>query len=279
MRNPQTRRRLFHALALALSLAVCSSGPGLARADMLVFSGETFWDMPLYGVVASPSGEPFDTQAELQKIATAGIDDTDTVVFDYESGSFDVYEEISPSALLASGDEFAIYDVPEDVALYEDGWLGWSCSPDELAMDAPGAVLHVGDDDAALCDRGSSSANPAPDADLDGVPDGSDNCPGIPNADQADNDGDGQGDVCDPDDDDDTLLDVVETGVYGTNPFRADTDFDGFSDPDEIAAGTDPLDDRSFPGAVVPGLEGVGVVVLILALAALGGSMTRRRRA
>jgi len=37
----------------------------------------------------------------------------------------------------------------------------------------------------------------APDADADGVPDASDNCPGVPNADQVDTDGDGQGDACD----------------------------------------------------------------------------------
>ncbi|MBI5508788.1 MAG: thrombospondin type 3 repeat-containing protein [Deltaproteobacteria bacterium] len=37
-----------------------------------------------------------------------------------------------------------------------------------------------------------------PDADLDGVPDSTDNCPTTANADQADSDADGMGDVCDP---------------------------------------------------------------------------------
>lgn len=36
------------------------------------------------------------------------------------------------------------------------------------------------------------------DTDGDGVPDGEDNCPNIPNSDQADADGDGFGDVCEP---------------------------------------------------------------------------------
>jgi cysteine-rich repeat protein len=37
------------------------------------------------------------------------------------------------------------------------------------------------------------------DRDADGIPDLTDNCPDIPNPDQADTDGDGTGDVCDPD--------------------------------------------------------------------------------
>jgi hypothetical protein len=38
---------------------------------------------------------------------------------------------------------------------------------------------------------------PPPDADGDGVPDSTDDCPTVPNADQADHDGDGAGDACD----------------------------------------------------------------------------------
>lgn len=38
-----------------------------------------------------------------------------------------------------------------------------------------------------------------PDADQDGILDPNDNCPAISNQDQADTDGDGIGDACDPD--------------------------------------------------------------------------------
>ncbi len=79
------------------------------------------------------------------------------------------------------------------------------------------------------------------DDDSDGVLNGVDNCPAVANVDQADNDEDGMGDVCDADDDNDGLSDTAETTQHGTDPLRADTDNDGVSDGDEIAAGTDPL--------------------------------------
>ena len=50
----------------------------------------------------------------------------------------------------------------------------------------------------------------AADADADGIGDGTDNCPADANSDQADNDHDSQGDVCDPDDDNDTVLDATD---------------------------------------------------------------------
>jgi hypothetical protein len=51
-----------------------------------------------------------------------------------------------------------------------------------------------------------------PTADMDGdtVPDAIDDCPGVANADQADFDGDGEGDACDPDDDGDAVADEVD---------------------------------------------------------------------
>ncbi|MEX0892006.1 MAG: hypothetical protein WEB88_07530 [Gemmatimonadota bacterium] len=43
------------------------------------------------------------------------------------------------------------------------------------------------------------------------------------------------------DTDSDGLTDIVETGIYGTDPDLPDTDGDGISDGDEVANGTDPL--------------------------------------
>jgi YVTN family beta-propeller protein len=75
-----------------------------------------------------------------------------------------------------------------------------------------------------------------PDADGDGVPNGSDNCPAVANPDQTDTDGDGQGDACDPDDDNDGVADASDNCPLVANADQTDTDGDGLGnacDPDD----------------------------------------------
>lgn len=68
------------------------------------------------------------------------------------------------------------------------------------------------------------------DGDGDGIKDGSDNCPSVANADQADNDGDAQGDACDPDDDSDGLSDGADNCPLTANVDQADRDGDSRGD-------------------------------------------------
>ena len=95
------------------------------------------------------------------------------------------------------------------------------------------------------------------DTDGDGIPDSSDNCPTIVNADQLDTDSDGIGNACDADDDNDTYADTVDafpldpTEWFDTdadgigNNADPDDDNDGQTDADETACGSNPLDAAS----------------------------------
>jgi hypothetical protein len=72
----------------------------------------------------------------------------------------------------------------------------------------------------------------AADTDKDGVADSVDNCPTVANTDQANFDGDAQGNACDTDDDNDTILDAsdcapVDQTKWRMGPFFNDSDRDG----------------------------------------------------
>lgn len=104
---------------------------------------------------------------------------------------------------------------------------------------------------------------------------------GLPNLDP---DGDLSPAYVDPDDDNDGLLDVVETssGVFqsasdtGTDPIDPDSDGDGVPDGTEVALGTDPTDPASFPPpTTIPALGPLGVGALVVTLIIAG--RTKRR--
>lgn len=68
------------------------------------------------------------------------------------------------------------------------------------------------------------------DDDNDGVLDQNDNCPDVYNPEQFDTDGDGLGDQCDSDDDNDGVPDVYDNCPYVFNPNQRDNDNDGIGD-------------------------------------------------
>jgi hypothetical protein len=71
------------------------------------------------------------------------------------------------------------------------------------------------------------------DRERDGIANAADNCAAAVNPDQADLDGDGQGDPCDDDIDGDGRPNALEA-LFGTNPRSADTDGDGVRDVQDV---------------------------------------------
>ena len=98
-----------------------------------------------------------------------------------------------------------------------------------------GNVPLVGNDDDASTPN--PDGNEVADADGDGVPDPQDNCKTVPNPDQADANGAGRGDACDPDDDNDGIPDSADNCPTAANPDQLDTDGDGEGDVCEADTG------------------------------------------
>lgn len=119
-------------------------------------------------------------------------------------------------------------------------------------VNGDGSLVIFGSSDDSLVPGGNGGSDiyahelepPAPcgdptDTDCDGVLNGSDNCPADFNPDQGDADGDGTGNVCDPDDDNDGLDDTADPC-----PFTTDCDGDGLGDAsDNCPAVANPTQD------------------------------------
>ena len=77
---------------------------------------------------------------------------------------------------------------------------------------------------------------PADDVDADTTPNDEDNCPYLANPDQVNNDGDAEGDACDPDDDNDSLPDDSDQCPFEGEDSDGRADTDGCPDTDMTIA-------------------------------------------
>jgi hypothetical protein len=156
-----------------------------------------------------------------------------------------------------------------------------------LTITGPNLRLLAGTDGPLTytCAPPGSGTRMGIDQDRDLAFDGLDNCASLSNPGQENFDGDTQGNVCDSDDDNDGLLDTVETGtgIYvsptntGTNPLDTDTDDDARPDGLEVANGWDPNNPLSPGPAPVPALPLAGRILLMGSVLAGGVYLLRRR--
>ena len=139
-------------------------------------------------------------------------------------------------ALLASActldfDEFAEFTTEPDVNFVDDS------GPTDRGVGQDRVIPPDMGDGGPVPDIGGGE-----DGDADGIADGQDNCPEVPNPDQADFDMDGEGDACDPDDDGDGANDDVDNCPGLMNPAQLDLDRDGQGDDCDDDADGDSLD-------------------------------------
>ena len=178
--------------------------------------------------------------------------------------------------MLGAGDYYLVVSVTQGSATWsgttgpatthngnEDG-PDYAASQSDASYPPKSAFSVVADGNLAYSVTGAQAdvtPPPPPDADNDGVPDASDNCPAVANADQADADHDGVGDACDtpddpppppaPDADGDGVPDASDNCPAVANADQADADHDGVGDacdtpddppppPDDPPGGDDP---------------------------------------
>jgi len=213
----------------------------------------------------NPGGDPSPGQA-LVDVTVAG-DGTGTVE-QAANGS-----KVTLTATAANGSTFAGWsgaDVPNDnpLTINADD-VGAIIATFEVAA-ASGCDIDIDCDDrvycngAEACSDGMCVAGDDPcaadetcdetsgtcvgDSDGDGTPDHADNCPGVPNADQADADSDGVGDACEGDQDSDTIADDTDNCLTVANGDQADSDGDGRGDACDVC-----------PNAAIDDADGDGV--------------------
>ncbi len=168
------------------------------------------WDNDLTITITSPAG----TVVELTSINGGSGDNYTNTLFDDEAGT----------SISSASPPFTGTFIPEEALSAFDGEssLGdWTLT----VIDGAG-----GDGGSLNSWTVFACGEPVFDADGDGIDDITDNCPMIANVDQADNDNDGMGDVCDDDDDNDGILDVNDNCPWTANADQSDIDSDGMGD-------------------------------------------------
>lgn len=143
----------------------------------------------------------------------------------------DLLSEVISVPRLGGSGEFGSIGVAASVTLRTVDGAGFLRS-DVLIdiLDAPTARLTSA--------SGLYASEPRTDSDADGLPDRIDNCPAFPNRPQRDTDADGIGNACDPDLNNDGVVNVIDLGrlraAMGSNDPAADFNADGAVDMTDV---------------------------------------------
>lgn len=160
----------------------------------------------------------------------------------------------------ASGDDISRVDcstrtiaviMPNIQGIRNNPWQNYLTSVDAVeALTGYDFYQNLPDQYERCVEAGINGNNPPLDTDADGVPDATDNCPFIANADQTDTDHDGQGNACDADDDNDGVADASDNCPLVANANQADGDSDGIGDACDPNPNDGPTGDLDGDGVV-----------------------------
>jgi hypothetical protein len=245
-------------------------GNGTAELPVLVLNNPSYPNLGVVnGTVYMPDATPVDAQVvfdlnTLQSTSVWGLTPTAGTLMPSEL-------QVEPGGFfqpdwLSLGPDGQIAAAPAPRQLSFDSWP-FTLTPQPVPSGVYDAVLR-GEDVAGntaqqlftFVSDGQGAFTPfdptVGEYDNDGVPNYQDNCPGSPNADQADADGDGTGDRCDlinnTDTDADGIPDSHDNCPLMNNPDQADRDGDGVGDRCDPDSGVGELSGETGTGGGKP---------------------------
>ena len=259
--SPEGDRR-----GLSLVGAASARGGGPGRSGTTILAGISIFEAPPGGWVGSIE-EP-----------TATLTASDLTPFD--GFGRDVAIDFDGNSIVVGSPSDATDGTPNDAAYRFvkplGGWTGVLTETSRFPHFSSGTFLYG---TSVATDGGISvvgdpldapgGGNPAvrgaafaylSDGDSDNVPDVTDNCPDTSNGNQSDVDGDGLGDVCDPDADGDGLFNAADNAPLNFNPDQSDIDGNGVGDVADPCP-SDPTDSCDPSGSAANSIGTDGGVV------------------